>query len=153
MPDEALVRVPDESLRLLGLADTTIDKWKSDPKMARREIKRLFNATLSLPLVDKTYTGMPGTSMASPYVAGVVAQMISANPDLKPYEVAEILKTTADKIGGYKPEDQGQGMVDPNEAIEKALLVKEGKLQIAEPVIQWGSPEVKAEAKPEEKKA
>ncbi|MCE1245454.1 MAG: S8 family peptidase [Firmicutes bacterium] len=153
MPDEALVRVPDESLRLLGLADSTIEKWKSDPKLARKEIKRLFNATLSLPLVDKTYTGMPGTSMASPFVAGVVAQMLSANPNLKPYEVADILKSTADKIDGYKPEDQGQGMVDPNEAIEKALLVKEGKLQITEPVLPWGPIKAGGDAKPEEKKA
>jgi len=145
MPDEALMRVPDASLKLYGFADSTIERWKSSPKQARREIKRIFEATKSSPMVDNTYVGMPGTSMAAPIVSGVVAQMLSANPDLKPYEVMEILKMTADKMKDLKPEEQGKGMVDPNEAIEKSLMVKNGELEIKPPEFPWGPKEEVAE--------
>ncbi|MCD4786399.1 MAG: S8 family peptidase [Candidatus Eremiobacteraeota bacterium] len=141
MPDEALTRVPDASLKLYGFADSTIDRWKSSPKQARREIKRIFDATKSSPMVDNAYVGMPGTSMAAPIVSGVVAQMFSANPNLKPYEVMHILKMTADKMKGIGPEEQGMGMVDPHEAIEKALMVKDGELEIIQPQIPWGPKE------------
>ena len=41
------------------------------------------------------YTSMDGTSMATPCVAGVMALMLSKNPDLTPAEICEILETTA----------------------------------------------------------
>lgn len=141
MPDEALMRVPDASLKLYGFADSTIERWKSSPTQARREIKRIFNATKSSPMVDNAYVGMPGTSMAAPIVSGVVAQMFNANPDLKPYEVMQILRMTADKMKGLKPEEQGMGMVDPHEAIEKALMVRDGELDIISPQLPWGPKE------------
>lgn len=143
MPDEALMRVPDSNLKLYGFAEATIERWKSSPKQARREIKRIYDACKSTPVVDQTYVGMPGTSMAAPIVSGVVAQMFSANPDLKPYEVAEILKMTADKIANATPEEQGAGMVDPHESIEMALKIKNGELEIIPPQIPW------PQAKPE----
>ena len=138
MPDEALMRVPEENLKLYGFADTTIDRWFKSPKQARKEIARIFKAVQKTPIVDEAYVGMPGTSMASPIVAGVVAQMFSANPDLKPGQVSQILKMTADKLPGDVPKtDQGHGMVDPDEAIQKALDVKEGKLEIIPQKIKW----------------
>lgn len=45
------------------------------------------------------YVYKSGTSMAAPYVAGVAALMLSANPSLTPASVAAILAETADASG------------------------------------------------------
>ncbi|MDY6802705.1 MAG: S8 family serine peptidase [Cyanobacteriota bacterium] len=47
-----------------------------------------------------------GTSSATPVVAGVVALMLSANPDLKSEEVREIIQETTDKIVDPDPDPQ-----------------------------------------------
>tara|TARA_B110001452_G_C15240277_1_gene429369 strand:+ start:547 stop:2478 length:1932 start_codon:yes stop_codon:yes gene_type:complete len=41
------------------------------------------------------YTGMSGTSMATPGSAGVGALMLQANPDLSPFDIRNILQETA----------------------------------------------------------
>ena len=70
------------------------------------------------------YIGMPGTSMASPMVAGVVADIIQANPNLSHKEIKDILMTTADKFKDVGPNTQGAGYIDVKEAIEKAISLK-----------------------------
>ncbi len=45
------------------------------------------------------YETFNGTSMAAPYVAGVAALVLSANPNLSPAEVENLLTITADSVG------------------------------------------------------
>jgi len=71
------------------------------------------------------YTSMSGTSMATPVMSGLVALMLSANPGLSPEQVKNIYMQTADKLKGYGANDQGAGVADPVEAIEKAIRMKE----------------------------
>lgn len=54
-----------------------------------------------------------GTSLASPAVAGAVAVMLSANPDLTPSAVRRLLRATAHDLGptGTDPET-GAGLID-----------------------------------------
>lgn len=124
LPYEQFKEVPAETFMLMGLSPQTVLKMHQSEESAQNEFNRLLNATSRMQL-DETgaYISLPGTSMATPIVAGVVAQMLEANPDLTPDQVKEILTKTADKLpdGRLGPNTQGAGMVDPDEAIRLAL--------------------------------
>ncbi len=64
------------------------------------------------------YASVSGTSFASPVTAGVAALIISANPDLAPLEIMEILENTSDDLGpaGYDT-SFGFGRVNAYEAV------------------------------------
>ncbi|WP_343912604.1 S8 family peptidase [Aquimarina litoralis] len=47
------------------------------------------------------YANSDGTSFAAPAVSGVAALMLSVDPTLSNQEIEDILKCTADKVGGY----------------------------------------------------
>ncbi|MCL2434602.1 MAG: S8 family serine peptidase [Lentimicrobiaceae bacterium] len=66
------------------------------------------------------YNTMSGTSMATPGVAGVMALMLSKNPNLTPAEICEILETTAVRLpNATSPKGNifGSGRVDAYEAV------------------------------------
>jgi serine protease AprX len=48
---------------------------------------------------SECYISFSGTSMSTPFVAGVVALVLQARPDLRPADVQYILQTTAYKFG------------------------------------------------------
>ena len=63
------------------------------------------------------YTSMVGTSMAAPHVAGVVALMLEANPDLTPDEIKAILADTATPLPACPEIDCGAGLVNALAAV------------------------------------
>ena len=79
--------------------------------------------------IDPHYQHVDGTSMAAPIVSGVAAQMLEANPSLKPAQVKEILMTTADPLNDAPAERQGAGAVNAGRAVAAALRVNGGLLQ------------------------
>lgn len=80
-----------------------------------------------VPHIGQSYITISGTSMATPIMAGVVAAVMSANHDLTPAQVKEIFTSTADKLDtGADANSQGFGVVDAQEALEKALALKNG---------------------------
>jgi subtilisin family serine protease len=63
-----------------------------------------------------------GTSSATPKVADIAALILLANPDLKPYEVKEILRKAADDIDLPGVDDKtGAGRVNAEAAVLLAL--------------------------------
>ncbi|HUP91173.1 MAG TPA: S8 family serine peptidase [Solimonas sp.] len=67
------------------------------------------------------YTHKTGTSMAAPHLAGLVALLLEANPELGWREVKEILKTTATNMPGYEPWEVGAGFANVEAALAMAL--------------------------------
>ncbi|MFB7138162.1 S8 family serine peptidase [Gottfriedia sp. NPDC056225] len=71
------------------------------------------------------YQRMDGTSMASPFAAGVAALLIGENPNLEPADVKSILMNTADPLNGdYSVFEVGAGRVDPYQALHTDAEVK-----------------------------
>jgi len=67
------------------------------------------------------YTQNPGTSMATPYVAGVVALMLDANPLLTPDEIKEIITSTATPMPGRAEWEVGAGFINAYGAVDKVF--------------------------------
>jgi len=79
------------------------------------------------------YERLSGTSMATPYVAGVSALLLQSNKDLTPADVKSILMNTADPLSkSYSVFEVGSGRVDAYEAIHSnvELVVKDKTLSI-----------------------
>jgi serine protease AprX len=67
-----------------------------------------------------------GTSCSAPLVAGAVALMLHANPNLTPAQVKAILRQTArlnNNLTGYGVNDRGHGIIDAYAAVQLAQNV------------------------------
>ncbi|PYS98302.1 MAG: hypothetical protein DMF63_16750 [Acidobacteria bacterium] len=67
------------------------------------------------------YTQISGTSMATPYTAGVVALMLDADPTLTPDEIKQILTATASRMPGYDDYEVGSGFINAYAAVDKVF--------------------------------
>jgi subtilisin family serine protease len=70
---------------------------------------------------DRTWVAMTGTSMASPYVAGVAAQMLAREPRLTATQIAGIMRRTAQPLPGsdYRWQDAaGFGRIRPGACLD-----------------------------------
>jgi subtilisin family serine protease len=75
---------------------------------------------------ERLWIAMTGTSMASPYVCGVVGLMLAVNGRLTAAQCQGILKRTAKPLPSMDyswKNDVGYGLIDPVAAIEEAKLV------------------------------
>ena len=74
--------------------------------------------------VDEKMMYLSGTSMAAPVVAGAVAMMLEANPNLTPSLVKAILMYSAQPLAGFNMLEQGAGELNVDGAVRLAKLVK-----------------------------
>ena len=72
-------------------------------------------------LINAHYQYVDGTSVATPIVSSVIAQMVEANPNLQPPQIKEILKTTAIQLPNIDKRKQGAGVINAPEAVKRAL--------------------------------
>jgi serine protease AprX len=96
-----------------SLADPRSTLYASLPNM-------LVPGSADLGLPFKPYLSLSGTSMAAPVVAGTVALMLEANPELTPNAVKAILQYTAQVRSDTGLLTQGAGMLNTRGAIRLA---------------------------------
>ena len=68
------------------------------------------------------YTTGSGTSFSAPQVAGVVALMLEANPQLTPAQIRDILQRTATPLPPYYLHEVGAGMLNAQAAVLEAAF-------------------------------
>ena len=68
------------------------------------------------------YTTGSGTSFSAPEVAGVIALMLEANPQLTPAQVRDILQRTATPLSAYYLHEVGAGMLNAHAAVLEAAF-------------------------------
>lgn len=66
------------------------------------------------------YTTANGTSFSAPQVAGTIALMLEANPDLTPVQVRNILQRTATPLPPYYQYETGAGLLNVHAAVLEA---------------------------------
>ena len=91
-----------------------------DPAGALPPLEAQLDAETIDPAYLPYYTNMSGTSMATPHVAGVIALMLEANPDLTPTQVKDILERTATNMTGRLPWEAGAGHINAYTAVAEA---------------------------------
>ena len=76
---------------------------------------------------NASWLALSGTSMASPYVAGVAGLMLAANPDLTSSQIGAIMRATARPLPGTVYDwqaDAGFGEISPDDCIAMAEASK-----------------------------
>lgn len=88
------------------------------------------------------YSGVSGTSFASPVTAGVVALIMGANPDLSPDEVESILEASADDLvsGSDWHPYYGHGRVNAAAAVDMALNTESTPTDYEAPAVSIFNP-------------
>ncbi|MCA1632394.1 MAG: S8 family serine peptidase [Acidobacteria bacterium] len=82
-----------------------------------------FNSDTSLaPNLLPYYTTATGTSFSAPQVAGAVALMLEANPQLTPWQIKDILQRTATPLAPYYQHEVGAGMLNAHAAVLEAAF-------------------------------
>ncbi|MGC2237639.1 MAG: S8 family serine peptidase [Pyrinomonadaceae bacterium] len=94
----------------------------------------LNNDTEIAPGLIPFYTQISGTSMATPFTAGVVALMLDADPTLNPDEIKQILTETTTKMPGYQDFEVGAGYINAYAAVDKVMNRAKAYKNISEPV-------------------
>jgi serine protease AprX len=93
-----------------------------------------LNADTEIPVgMIPFYTQISGTSMATPFAAGVAALMLDADPTLTPDEIKQIMIDTATRMPGYRDFEVGAGYINAYAAVDKVYNRSKAYHNFSEP--------------------
>jgi serine protease AprX len=110
-PGEAIVSARAAGINVTGIAG-----------LAGLDASGLNDAQVIAPAHLLRYTVSSGTSFAAPHVAGTIALMLQANPQLTPDQIKFILQDTATPMLGYSRYEVGAGHLNTYSAVRKAAF-------------------------------
>lgn len=93
-------------------------------------------------LLSASYQHSDGTSFAAPIVCSIIAQMLEANPTLKPSMIREILLTTARPLPNENRTRQGYGVVQAANAVIQAKSEVHSWIGKSSPVIDFSNGQI-----------
>jgi subtilisin family serine protease len=97
--------------------------WGGQPGLLKPDVLAPGPNTRTTAL-NSGYMSFSGTSAATPHVAGAMALVVEANPNLTPEQMSMILQTTAFDLGpGGKDNVYGAGRLDCYAAVQAALAM------------------------------
>lgn len=118
-----LAEAPDEQLRAIvrrsrGVDHALDEASELEPLLIRSLVKAKLRDNN---VISGAYKHVDGTSFAAPIVASLAAQMLEANPRLRPQELKRIVMRTARRLPHVPVDRQGWGVVDARAAVEEAV--------------------------------
>jgi len=118
----ALAAADDEHLASIVRASPGVDpELDAAAPLAAPLLRQLVAVKVrDTQVISGSYKHVDGTSFAAPIVSAIAAQMLEANPRLRPAELKRILMTTARRLPHVEVERQGWGVVDPRAAVMEA---------------------------------
>jgi serine protease AprX len=100
------------------------------------------------PAMIPFYTEEEGTSMATPFAAGVAALMLDADPTLTPDDIRQIMTDTATSMPGYQDYEVGAGYINAYAAVDKVYNRAKNFKNFSEPTLNARLGEERPPAQP-----
>ncbi len=119
----ALPAAPDSTLREVIAAHFGVDEdFDAALGLDNYLIRHLVEIKLrDHAVISGSDKHVDGTSFSSPIVASIAAQIIEANPVLRPQQIKSILVRTSTRMPHVPVDRQGWGVVNPKRAVLRAI--------------------------------
>lgn len=126
-----LAHASDDELKKLLQTREAQNRFKKETlALAPNEFRRVVRQRMiEQKYIHTHYQHVDGTSMAAPIVSAVIAQMLEANPTLRPAQIESILKKTARPLEKFSRAQQGAGVLNAAHAVAYALRAPNGALE------------------------